>query len=368
MIDLSERSSPAALRRPGPQALRRKTRERLGALWILAVTLPWMVNCTSAPGYRGPRSDHFDGIRFQGHKPFDKSLWKVLRWKLFGDKVPWPEHSSEPSRKIPDDLISSQSDFACYVNHATVLLQISGLRILTDPIFSERSSPFQWVGPKRIRPPGIAFEDLPKIDFVLISHNHYDHLDLPSLLRLEARDAPTFLVGLGNAALLESHGVKSVRELDWGQRCELGGIDFHFVYCQHWSARGAGDRCQTLWGSWIMKARSGRSIYFAGDTGYSDHLREQGLELGPFDLALLPIGAYEPRWFMRYQHMNPADSTQAHLDLRARRSMAIHFGTFPLADEAIDAPAKDLAEARRQLGLSEKDFFVPDFGGCYKID
>jgi len=253
-----------------------------------------------------------------------------------------------------------------WIGHATVLVQCSGLNVLTDPIFSERASPLRFWGPQRAQPPGIALRELPPIDVVVISHNHYDHLDLPSIAQLDERanGRTLFLVPLGVKALLERHGVHHVVELDWWQSHTVAGVEFHLVPVQHWSGRGLGDHNQTLWGGWAVFAPES-SWYFAGDSGYTPDFADTRQRFASraasgalFDIALLPIGAYEPRWFMSPQHMNPAEAVQAHKDLGARRSLGVHWGTFQLTDEALDQPPRDLAAARTAAGLSVEDFFV----------
>ncbi len=221
-----------------------------------------------------------------------------------------------------------------FVNHATVLLQIAGVNVLTDPIWSRRASPLPFAGPRRRRPPGIRFVDLPPIDLVLISHNHYDHLDLPTLQALARSHAPRFITTLGNAALLQREGIEPVTEMDWWQEQPLpGGLRLTCVPAQHFSARGLCDRCRTLWCGFVLHGRGG-PIYFAGDTGWGSHFSEIARRFGPPRLALLPIGSHLPRWFMRPVHLSPAEAVRAHQVLGAQASMAIHFGTFPMADDS----------------------------------
>ncbi len=229
------------------------------------------------------------------------------------------------------------------VNHSTVLLQQSGCNILTDPIWSERASPLTWAGPRRRRMPGVRWEDLPRIDIVLLSHNHYDHLDLATLRRLAKRGQSDFIVPLGVARLLRSQGIGPVYELDWGESQALDGVTVHGLPAMHFSARGLFDRNRTLWCGYMMEA-AGRKVYFAGDTAFGEHFARIREVFGAPGLALLPIGAYEPRWFMSPVHMNPEDAVKAHGILGARTSIAIHHGTFQLADEAVDTPKKRLRE------------------------
>ena len=242
-----------------------------------------------------------------------------------------------------------------FINHATVLIQLPEINILTDPVWSKRVSPLTWSGPKRVREPGIAFDALPEIDLVLISHNHYDHMDLTTLRRLNRRFSPRMLAPLGDRTLLNSEGICQVEEMDWWNTTVVNPTSITFTPTQHFSARGLFDRNKTLWGSYMIGFR-GRLIYFGGDSGYSAHFKEIWDRFGPTDIALLPIGAYEPRWFMKAFHMNPPEAVQAHLDLESRQSIGIHFGTFQLTEEEIDAPVRDLASALIEANLDPKSF------------
>ncbi len=259
-----------------------------------------------------------------------------------------------------------------WIGHASALVQAGGLQVLTDPIFSERASPVSWAGPKRHQAPGVALQDLPPIDVVVISHSHYDHLDKPSLLQLYARaqqqgHATAFLVPLGLKDLLQGWGIAAgVQELDWWQSARVGGTEFFLTPVQHWSARGLFDRNHTLWGGWAVFGPD-LHWYFAGDTGYSPDFaqtrqhfadRQTPKQGGGFDLALLPVGAYEPRWFMQNQHVDPAEAVRMHQDLGASRSLGVHWGTFALTDEPLDQPPRDLQAAREAAGLAPAEFFV----------
>lgn len=227
-----------------------------------------------------------------------------------------------------------------WVGHATLLVQMGGVTFLTDPIWSEAASPVPWLGPQRYVRPGLAIEDLPPIDFVLVSHNHYDHLDVDSLRRLAGRGTGTrFLVPLGNGGLLRDAGIERVEELDWGGRRKVGAVEILCLPARHWSLRGLGDERRALWSSWAVIGLE-RRFYFGGDTGYFDGFREIGRELGPFDLAALPIGAYEPRAMMEPWHLNPEQAVRAAADLHAQRALAVHFGTFNLSDEPLDEPPR----------------------------
>ncbi|MDR3438250.1 MBL fold metallo-hydrolase [Telmatospirillum sp.] len=307
-------------------------------------------------------SDHFDGKRFfNPHVSTDRSVADLLRWRRSRRPVPWPRYWQDeaPFTPVP---VSGNDIAATYIGQATFLLQFSGLNVLTDPMFSLRASPVAWLGPKRVRDPAIALVDLPPIHLVLLSHNHYDHMDLPSLRSLCDRWRPLVVTGLGNGAYLAGKGLAGAIELDWWQSCNpRPDVRVTFVPAQHWSKRGLFDRRTMLWGGHMLETPAGR-VYFAGDTGYPAHFHDIRRRLGEPDLALLPIGAYEPRWFMGPQHMNPDEAVQAHRDLGAHLSLAMHFATFPLADEAIDAPVLALAKARDRHGVPADRFQVPAFG------
>ena len=325
--------------------------------------------CATPSGDRGPVSDHFDGERFHNDTPFDigwADLWRYYRER---DPGPWVRDLTPSNTPAPPARVGAGVLRVTVVNHATVLLQFDGLNVLTDPIWSARASPVTWAGPRRHVAPGIPFDALPPIDVVLISHNHYDHLDLPTLQRLETAHQPLFVVGLGEDAWPRQAGLRQVTPLDWGQVLDLGnGLRVHAQRSQHWTGRGlfGGDRNRSLWLAFVLETTGG-PVYFAGDTGYARHFAETGDQFGPFRLALLPIGAYQPRWLTAYQHTSPADAVQAHRDLRARRSIGVHFGTFQLSEEAQDQPAQDLQRARAAAGVPDCAFIAPAFGQGYVI-
>lgn len=308
-----------------------------------------------------PISDHFDGKEFFNpwSGPQNKTLWELLKWQATAVKRPWPD---EPVANTGVAQLvtagNAASTHVTFISHATVYIQDGVQNILTDPHFSERASPVSFAGPKRIRQPGLTIAELPAVDVVVISHNHYDHLDIASLKELESRFRPQFIVPLGNAELLQKIGLSRVTELDWWQ--SYGSVQL--VPAQHWSARGIWDRNQSLWGGYMITLKEHR-IFFAGDTGYGPHFEEIKRRSGPIDLSLLPIGAYEPRWFMGYSHMNPADAVLAHRDLGTRLSVGIHFETFRLTDEGFSDPRQDLATALTQHQIPSSDFIVPEFGG-----
>ena len=327
--------------------------------WRLRDTLR---SLNGGPGYSGPPSDHFDGERFfNPASPAGRSFKDFLRWQRTRRRTPWPQWVQNRARpNLPSHLDGRQLALT-FVNHITFLMQLQGLNVLTDPVYSTRVSPFRSVGPQRVRDPGVAFDELPPIHLVLITHNHYDHLDIETLLRLQAAHAPRFVTTLGNRAFLAEFGLQTVDELDWWQSVEVPGARVTLTPAQHWSSRRPRNRNRTLWGGFLMEGGDCR-VYFAGDTGYGPQFREIRERFARIDAALLPIGAYEPRWFMRDQHMNPEDAVLAHLDLDPRVSIGTHFGCFQLTDEGIDDPPLALAEARERHSLAPDAFVVLETG------
>jgi L-ascorbate metabolism protein UlaG (beta-lactamase superfamily) len=308
-------------------------------------------------------SDHFDGRRFHNPGRFgERSLWQVLKWALTRKKQPWPKWVDDPPQPPPPTRRTGDDVALTFVNHSTFLLQLGGVNVLTDPIWSERASPVQWAGPRRVRRPGVAFERLPPIDLILLSHTHYDHLDLPTLRRLHERDAPLIVTGLGNRRVLHRRGIPRAEELDWWQSHHFREtIRITMTPALHYTRRTLFDHNTSLWGGfWIEFA--GRKLYFAADTAYGEHFKEIRERLGPPDVALLPIGAFEPRWFMGPAHVNPEEAVQAHLDVGAALSVAMHFGTFQLTDEPIDEPVRTLRENLAKRGIDEQRFRVLGFG------
>ena len=330
---------------------------------LLVVVVAGFGYLLSGPHYRGPVSDHFDGRRFYNPSGIHhRSFGEFANWMLNRKPGVWRDWTSTPPGPPPPRRVTGGRLRVTFVNHATTLLQVDGLNILTDPIWSARASPFDWIGPRRVRPPGIRFQDLPPIDVVLISHNHYDHLDLSTLARLARTHDPLFVTGLGNGALLEAHGIHKIRELDWWQSLRLDkDIVLHMTPAQHFSARGLFDRDATLWGGYYLAAPSGK-IFFAGDTGMGPHFAQIRKRYGPPRLALLPIGAFRPVWFMARVHLSPADAVAAHKILGAGTSLGIHYGTFRLADDGQDEPRLKLAEALRASPAPKPRFWTLDFG------
>lgn len=320
------------------------------------------------PYYCGPETDHFDGTRFfnPGGTP-DKTLRDVLRWRLSSRFARWPTHvaitPAVPAPRVEGCRVTM-------VGHATVLLQLAGLNILTDPVWSSRASPFSFVGPRRVTAPGIAFDDLPRIDAVLLSHSHYDHLDLRTLARLHRRDRPLLITPLGNDTIV-GRAIPDLRVVtgDWGSEIAVGNrARITLVPAHHWSARGTRDRRMSLWSGFMVRTPD-TLIYFAGDTGYGDGaiFREMRRTHGAPDLALLPIGAYAPRWFMRPQHADPEEAVQIMMDLEARKAMAIHWGCFQLTDEPRDEPPRRLAEALAAQGIAPHRFQAVEAGAMLEL-
>jgi L-ascorbate metabolism protein UlaG (beta-lactamase superfamily) len=309
-----------------------------------------------------PLSDHFNGKTFFSRGHVDRSWLDVLRWRLTSRGARWPAHvpmapPPPPPKPRGDEIV------ATWLGQATWLLQTTRGNILIDPVFSERASPWQWAGPRRAHAPGLAFEALPPIDAVLLSHDHYDHCDAPSLRRLAAEHNPVFIAPLRHRDLLAAAGARRIFELDWWESHALApDLVIALTPTRHWSNRFGTPRNHRLWGGFILTlgaAATAKRVWFVGDSGYdAESCHEISRRCGQPDLALIPIGAYEPRWFMEPFHMNPAEAVATHHEVGARRSAAMHWGTFQLSDEPREAPVQALAAARREAGVSEADFRV----------
>lgn len=320
--------------------------------------------------YDGPVSDHFDGLRFfDVNGAPERGFADLLRWKLSGGGAKWPERAPSAYADTPPKRIEHGLRLS-FVGHASVLVQTAGLNILFDPVWSERASPVTFAGPKRVNDPGIPFDALPPIDFVFVTHCHYDHLDVATLSKLAASHKPRVITPLGNDTIMHAYDQAIRAETcDWWQSAGLGGgCKLTLVPARHWSARGMLDRNKALWAGFILETPDAR-IYVAGDTGYGDgslfrNLRER---FGALKLAIFPVGAYEPRWFMRGMHMNPAEAVRAFRDCGAEFALGYHFGTFHLTDEAIDAPRAALAAALRAANIAPEQFRTLDPGQVWEI-
>jgi L-ascorbate metabolism protein UlaG (beta-lactamase superfamily) len=321
--------------------------------------------------YDGPVSDHFDGTRFFDPDGAPLRLSEMLRWQFDRgrERRKWPEWAPSPYSDTPPPSVTSGVRFS-FVGHASWLIQTAGQNILIDPVWSKRVSPFSFAGPKRHNDPGIAFEALPQIDTVLVSHGHYDHLDVATLSKLAAKFGPRVITPLGNDVTMRAaDSTIRAEAFDWHQRVELAnGLAVTLVPTRHWSARGIFDRNKTLWASFVLETPAGK-IYIVCDSGYGSgvHFRRVREAHGPLRAAILPIGAYEPRWFMKEQHMNPADAVKALADCGAELALAHHHGTFQLTDEAIDAPAAALGVALDEAKIPRERFLVPKPGQVLEI-
>ncbi len=318
-------------------------------------------------------SDHYDGTHFFNPEPTIRSSPNGKRLGFFSflvrrlrakpeDWAKWPAHIENKVFPAPGGEVPAGSVEVSFIGHSCFLIRLPGLSVLTDPVFSERCSPVGFAGPKRVREPGIALEALPKIDLVLLSHNHYDHMDVASLRKLRRRfPGMRIVTSLGNAKFLAGKGLPGAVELDWWEAHGLGETRITATPARHFAARTLWDRNETLWVGFVLEHR-GTKIYFAGDSGYTKFFSEIGQRLGPPDISLLPIGAYEPRWFMGPVHMNPADAVRAFLDLGTGQAIGCHFGTFQLTAEAIDQPEIDLEVAKAEAGIPDQKFITLDFG------
>ena len=286
----------------------------------------------------------------------------MVRWLTTRDAGPWRRWTDVPPAPSPPPRVGPGEMRLTFVNHSTVLLQMDGVNVLTDPIWSERCSPVSFAGPRRVVPPGLRFEQLPPIDLVLVSHNHYDHMDLPTLRQLADERRPRLIVPLGNRRTLERARVPGAEELDWWQSARVrDGVHVHAVPTQHFSGRGLFDRDRALWAGFVVTGPAGVA-YFAGDTGFGPHFAEIRERFGPPRLAVLPIGAYRPEWFMSRVHASPDEAVAAHRILGAHTSVGIHFGTFRLADDGQGEPAERIAELLRASEPPAPRFWILGFG------
>lgn len=313
-------------------------------------------------------SDHWNGRAFHNiHDRTEKTLLDAWRWRRTSKPLPWPAWIADPAQPPPPRVPAGRIS-ATFIGHASFLIQLGGCCVLIDPVWSPRASPLRFAGPKRIRAPGQVLEALPGVDVLLVSHNHYDHMDFATLRLVRRHWTPPTVTGLGNARHLAKAGIRDAAELDWWHSTEVAGLRITYVPAQHFSARTPFDRNRSLWGGFVIQAPGGETVYFAGDSGWCPHFAEIARAFPRIDLALLPIGAYAPRWFMRTQHMDPGEAVAAHRALGARRSIGMHFGTFfGLTDEALDEPERWLGEAAAAAGLGPGEFTTLPFGATLEL-
>jgi L-ascorbate metabolism protein UlaG (beta-lactamase superfamily) len=310
-------------------------------------------------------SDHYDGKHFHNPEPRKQGFGGFLRWMATRDQGPWREHATNAPGPAPSPLVDDLR--ITWIGHTTVLVQMNGINILTDPIWSERASPSRRIGPRRRSNPGIRFEDLPRIDVVLISHDHYDHMDAATLQRLGREHHPTFLTALGNAGRLKGFGIANAIEKDWWESQQLfRDFTVTLVPARHFSGRTPFDRGRTLWCGFVLSARAGH-LYFAGDTGFGAHFSQIASRFNPIRAALLPIGAFRPEWFMGEVHCTPLEAFEAHRLLGARVSVATHFGTFPFGDDGQDEAPDRLRDIISHADLGSTDFHIPILGEAFDI-
>ena len=309
-------------------------------------------------------SDHFDGSRFVNPTGRTGQPLSAVPRMLLEPRTPWPARVDDPPH-IPPGLDGATA-VVSFIGHSTFLIQTAAGNVLTDPMYSQRAGPLNVMGPRRVRQPAVRFDDLPPISTVLLSHNHYDHCDLPTLRMIATRFDPLVVTPLGNGALVRSAGIRRVEELDWWQDATSSAIPIILTPAQHFSARGLLDRNRALWGGFMLAPNDVR-IFFAGDTAYARLFHDVRQRLGPINLALLPIGAYEPRWFMQAVHMNPAEAVQAHLDLGAPPTVGMHYGTFQMTTEGIDEPLRALEAACRERNIAPAAFRTLAFGESLRL-
>lgn len=329
----------------------------LAAFFIIGIAL-------STQPYKGPKSDHFDGKRFKNFGRSAKGFKEVGRYARERNADKWIENYETFVRSEPIPEARPEQIQFTFVNHSTFLIQHKGVNILTDPIWSKRCSPFQFMGPKRMRPPGIRFEDLPEIHLVLVSHNHYDHLDRDTIMQLNKQFNPQYVVPLGMKQIMKKFGCEKIVVLDWWDSFQFKDLLLKATPSNHFSSRGINDRNTSLWCGYLIQSDL-KKIYFTGDTGYSDIFKEIGEREGPMDLSFIPIGAFRPEWFMSPIHCDPIEAVEIHKDVKSKWSVAMHFGTFPLADDNPERAISMLELAKEKAGLDENDFSIPEEGEVY---
>jgi L-ascorbate metabolism protein UlaG (beta-lactamase superfamily) len=368
----------------------RKIRLSLFILFLALVSFLSLTTCVTGPGIYTEKSeqvsDHFNGIRYfnpdvpqtlssqSGQAAKRNPTWWVWKWILRTDWPEWPKRTDFLPGPPPVARIPEGSIYITPVGHATFLIQLDGVNILTDPMWSERCSPVSLVGPKRYSQPGISFEDLPSVDVILVSHNHYDHFDLPTLEGLAKKGVPRAIVPLGNLDLMRSTGIATVDELDWWQSVPLSSkVTVTLVPAQHFSARTLWDRDRTLWGGFVISGPSG-NVYYSGDTGYGPHFREIARRFSPIRVAILPIAPFRPLQtresipgYRPIVHMGPVEAVKAHMDLETPLSIAAHFQVFRLGIEGFNDAVDILAASLKEHNLKPDAFVIPLFGQVIKI-
>lgn len=310
----------------------------------------------AAPKYKGPITDHFDGKKFKNYGGVEaKGIGDVLKYMAKRNPTKWVIPKDITKKAAIQDIVLDPNFRITFINHATILFQLKGVNIITDPVYARAAGLLGLIGPLRKLPPGIALEDLPPIHFVFISHNHYDHLDINAIKKIIKKHNPQFVTTLGNDLLLKKYTSK-VKAIDWWQSINLtDNIEMICSPGQHFSSRGLTDRDANLWGGFVLKTESG-NIYWAGDSGYGNFFEEIGEKYGPFRFSCIPIGAYKPNWFMSPIHISPQEAVQVHLDVKSKQSMAFHWGTFNLSDEGWDEPKKDLETELKNKNIQLTDF------------
>lgn len=336
----------------------------LAMSFIAVIIVLFAIGCFwfAAPPYQGSITDHFDGSYFYNAPKAERRFAGFLKWMWTREPSVWRDWTDAPPGPPPPSRVGRGKLRITFINHATVLVQMDGLNILTDPVWSEKIGPLSWVGPRRHRPPGIEFEALPPIHVVLISHSHYDHLDMPTIERLVKKHKPKIYAGLGNEAFFKKYDIDKAHDMDWWDSVELEkGVTLTFVPSKHFSGRGLCDRNRTLWGGFVIEGSGGR-VYFAADTGIGPHFTQIKEKLGPPKVSLLPIGAFLPRWFMAPVHLSPEEAVEAHSILGSSFSVPVHYGTFRLGDDGELTPIKRLRAALDARPELRDKFWILDFG------
>lgn len=336
--------------------------------FILLTLLVSSCNTFSVPPYRGPISDHFDGEKFVNQdKKRETNYLKLFYWLAFRESGFWADWYPDIEKAVPQKYVGNGNLKVTYINHASVLIQFDSINVLSDPVWSDVVTPVKPFGPERRRPNGIEFQDLPPIDVVIISHNHYDHLDIPTLNKLKEKFNPKILFPLGNMPLFKDYGFTNVQEMDWWDSISIKNKKFTFVPARHFSNRGLVDRNTALWGGYVMETAK-EPVYFAGDTGFGMHYEQIKEKFGDMRFSILPIAPIEPRWFMQEVHQDAEEAVLSHISLNSKKSMGIHFGTFRQAEDNMDDPVKQLILSLEKHNISKRAFILPRHGRIINVD